>query len=97
MNIEQLAATLRALHAQQMSEVDILILSAISQAEGADKTVMNIIQKCPIASRQTVHKRIQWLCKKGIINKIEQPGNMRFKRLEFGPAYLSLLTELRAA
>jgi len=97
MNIEQLATTLRALHAKKMSEVDIIILSAVSQASDADKTVMNIIQKCPIASRQTVHKRIQWLCKKGIITKVEQPNNMRFKRLEFGPAYLTLLTDLRAA
>ncbi len=97
MNIEQLANTLRTLHAKKMSEVDILILSAISQADDANKTVMHVIKKCSIASQQTVHKRIQWLCREGIITKVEQPNNMRFKRLEFGPAYLTLLTDLRAA
>jgi predicted transcriptional regulator len=97
MSIDQIAAALRVLREHRMGELDVLILHTVGQASEEESTIMNVINKCTTASRQTVHKRIQWLCKKGMLKKVEHPTSMRFKRLVFGAAYLPVVAALRVA
>ncbi len=99
MTLEEFATALRLIGEYKLDSADILLMDMVSRAgDNPDTaTVMHVIAASGAASRAKAHTRIKELCRLGLLQKVEHPnGNMRFKRLEFGPSYPQLLKELRS-
>jgi hypothetical protein len=98
MTLNEFASALVLIREYDLDASDILLMDMISKAEDDPRTttVMHVIATAGAASRAKSHARIKALCKRGLLEKVDHPsGNLRFKQLKFGPAYLQLLKELR--
>lgn len=99
MTLNNLANAIRLIKKYNLDQSDVMLMDTVAKAANNPDaaTVMQVIADCAVASRAKSHARVKKLCAQGLLRKVEHPnGNMRFKRLEFGPEYLSLLTDLRS-
>jgi len=80
-----------------LDATDILVLDYVARAikERKQITIMEIVDQSGIASPATIHARIKQLCDQRYFDKIAHPTNMRYKMLEFGPAYTRFIEGLK--
>jgi hypothetical protein len=80
-----------------LDATDILVLDYAASAikERKSVTIMEIVDQSGIASPATIHARIKQLCDQRYFDKIAHPTNMRYKMLEFGPAYTRFIEGLK--
>ena len=99
MTLDNLANALRLINKYNLDQSDVMLMDTVAKSAGNPDagTVMQVIADCAVASRGKLQVRVKKLCAQGLLRKVEHPnGNMRFKRLEFGPEYLRLMAELRS-
>ena len=96
MKLENLATALHTLKADfDLDATDVMLLNdilAMRQGKG-EGTIMEIITASKIACPATLHGRIKKLVTKGILVKVIDNANLRYRRLEEGPR-LETLTKV---
>jgi hypothetical protein len=99
MTLNEFATALRLASEHNLDATDILLMDRVAQADENNpdaSTIMQVVAASGAACRAKSHARITKLCKRGLLRKVEHPsGDLRYKRLEFGPAFLNLQRALR--
>lgn len=94
MKLDKLAEGLRAvMHKFDIDATDLLLLNDILtlKKERGERTIMETIEASKLASPATIHARIKKLTARKLLVKVIDESNLRYKRLETGPAYESLV------
>lgn len=96
MKLNDLAEALVVLHDHGLDEIDVLVLDEVARIikDKSPATIMRIVDSSAAASPATVHARIKKLCDKNVLKKVTSSDNLRYKTLEFGPAYHKAIDQL---
>ena len=97
MKLENIAVALHRLKdGFDIDGTDAMLLNDISiirRAKG-EGTIMEVITTSKLASPATLHGRIKRLVKKGLLIKVVDDTNLRYKRLEEGPRFEDMIKVL---
>ena len=80
--------------------IDLMLLTrfehqrALNSVDGEPITIMDFIDRFVGASQATTHARIKRLCEKNILKKVDVSDNLRYKTLEKGSEYNTLIKVL---